>query len=69
MDQAEVEAAFAPYGRAQFTVLDAQSATHPRMPATWTTMLQSTDPQERIDSALSLWNPGFLSLVPRFAVA
>ncbi|GAB3814700.1 hypothetical protein [Micromonospora zhanjiangensis] len=51
------------------TLVRPDSADLDRLPEPWLPIAHGTDPAARLATALALWNPGLLGLLPRFAEA
>ena len=69
MDRDELAGALTGWADTPFEILEPGPATRAVIPQAWWPVAESSDPQERIAAALSLWNTDFLDLIPRFAAA
>ncbi|MCZ8380081.1 hypothetical protein O6P37_14505 [Mycobacterium sp. CPCC 205372] len=65
----EALAAAMPWETEPFTILEPGEQTRAATPQAWWPIVESSDPQDRRQAALALWNDDFLSLIPNFAQA
>ena len=60
-------AAAMPWETDSFTILEPGARTRAAIPQAWWPIAESSDPEDRRQTAAALWNDEFLALIPRFA--